>query len=89
MRGRALILVAAASILLAACRVDTTLVVRMHASGAGEVAGTGFGPSLSVDGEGHPVDLLGDAFFVGAQNGVVRRIDRRTGAVAWQQQLGH
>jgi hypothetical protein len=37
-RGRALILVAAASILLAACRVDTTLVVRMHASGSGEVA---------------------------------------------------
>lgn len=58
-------------------------------AGAGEITGTGFGPSLSVDGEGHPIDLLGDAFFVGAQNGVVRRIDRRTGAVAWQQQLGH
>lgn len=38
MRGRALILVAAASVLLAACRVDTTLVVRMRGSGAGEVA---------------------------------------------------
>lgn len=37
-RTRALILVAAASILLAACRVDTTLVVRMRGSGAGEVA---------------------------------------------------
>lgn len=37
-RPRALILVAAASILLAACRVDTTLVVRMRGSGAGEVA---------------------------------------------------
>ena len=58
-------------------------------AGAGEIAGTGFGPSLSVDGEGHPIDILGDAFFVGAQNGVVRRIDRRTGAVAWQQQLSH
>ncbi|MFM7616637.1 MAG: hypothetical protein ACKO72_04145 [Actinomycetes bacterium] len=38
MRGRALILVAAASVLLAACRVDTTLVVRMRGSGSGEVA---------------------------------------------------
>ncbi|MFM7061377.1 MAG: hypothetical protein ACKOZL_09360 [Actinomycetes bacterium] len=38
MRRRALILVAAASVLLAACRVDTTLVVRMRASGGGEVA---------------------------------------------------
>lgn len=37
-RPRALILVAAASILLAACRVDTTLIVRMRGSGAGEVA---------------------------------------------------
>ena len=37
-RGRALILMAAASLVLAACRVDTTLVVRMQPSGAGEVA---------------------------------------------------
>ena len=37
-RPRILILVLAASLVLAACRVDTTLVVRMQSSGAGEVA---------------------------------------------------
>jgi WD40 repeat protein len=58
-------------------------------AGAGEFAGAPSDPSLSNDGSGHSLAVGADAMFVGALNGTVRSIDRRTGEVRWQVQLPH
>ena len=54
-------------------------------AGAGEIHGTTDPRGIG----GHPLDLDGDALYVGGQSGLVRRTNRLTGQIDWEAQLPH